>query len=155
MIDLCHEFEEVELIYKQKRKAKDRPSIKSCADAFNIFRKTWSDDQINLVEEAKIMLLDRRLRVMSIASISKGGMSGTIVDPKIIFSIALKRAASSFIIAHNHPSGNLNPSKADIEITKKLIKGGDALDLPLNDHLIITDEDYNSILNDADEELKF
>jgi DNA repair protein RadC len=87
---------------------------------------------------------------MSKQFISKGGQAGTVVDPKIIFKVALEHNAASLIVAHNHPSGNLKPSEADITLTKKLKQAGLMLDLPVYDHLIVTD---NGFLSMADEGL--
>ena len=80
---------------------------------------------------------------------SKGGVSGTFVDAKLVFSVALKCNASSIIIAHNHPSSNLNPSEADKSLTKKLKSAGQFLDITLLDHLIITKDGYYSFSDDG------
>ncbi len=146
-------YEEVQLVYRNKTKACDRPSIKSAQDAYMILLTSWNADEINLLEECKILLLDNQLRLMSIASISKGGVSGTIVDPKIVFSIALKRRANRIILAHNHPSGSLKPSKADIRLTREFIRAGALLQIPIEDHIIITQDDYCSLMRDHIEEL--
>ena len=138
-------IEHVQLIYRNKTKAIDRPKANSSYEAYTILRKDWNNDTINLVEEFKLMALDRNLRVMSIATISKGGMSGTVADLKVIFATALLRRAHRIIVAHNHPSGGLKPSKADISLTKKIKRAGDVLDLPLDDHIIVTDDDYCSM----------
>lgn len=150
---LVSKFEEVQLIYRNKTKASDRPAIKSALDVYNTLRDSWNMDEINLLEECKVLLLDNQLKLMSIASISKGGLSGTIVDPRIVFSIALKRRANRIILAHNHPSGNLTPSKADIKLTQEFIKAGAFLKIPLEDHIIITDEGYSSLVTDYHYEL--
>lgn len=92
-----------------------------------------------------MLLLDNRLRLMSISSISKGGMAGTVVDPRIIFSIALKRRAHRFILVHNHPTGTLQPSKADVQLTKQIYSLGEMMQIRLDDHLIITEDGYYSI----------
>ena len=76
--------------------------------------------------------------------ISKGGISGTVVDNRLIFRQALQHYASSIILAHNHPSGNLKPSQADIRITKKIKQAGEFMDIKLLDHLIITSSSYYS-----------
>ena len=145
---LSTKFEEVRLIYLNRTKAKDRPEVRSPDAAYKILLNSWDKNQINLVEECKILLLDRSLRLMSIASVSKGGLSGTVVDPRVIFSIALKRRASSIILSHNHPSGNLKPSEADLKLTSNLMKSGKLLQIPLNDHLIITPESYCSLMTE-------
>ena len=148
MKSLSTKFEEVKLVYHNKTRAADRPQVKSAWEAYKILRASWDMGQINLLEECKALLLDRKSRLMSIASISKGGMSGTYIDPKIVFAIALKRRAHRIILAHNHPSGDLRPSDADIELTRELIVSGHALQLPLEDHLIITEDYYCSIFSD-------
>ncbi len=142
---LTSNFEEVRLVYRNRVKAADRPSIKSAEDAYEILRKSWDMAQITLVEECKALFLDRQLKLMSIAHISKGGFAGTIIDPRVVFSIALKRRAHAIILAHNHPSGTLEPSSADLKLTKELMTAGKALQIPLADHLIITQDDYCSM----------
>lgn len=86
---------------------------------------------------------------MSKHLVSKGGQAGTIADPKIIFNIALENHAASVILAHNHPSGNLRPSQADLELTKKLRTAGQFLDMPVLDHLIITDQGFFSFADEG------
>lgn len=147
MQTLTPKFEEVQLIYRNRTKADERPNVHGSKAAYKILRDSWDMAQINLLEESKILLLDRRSRLMSVAHISTGGMAGTVIDPKIVFAIALKRVAHSIIIAHNHPSGNLKPSTQDIRLTKHLALVGMMLQLPLEDHLIITQDNYCS-LND-------
>ena len=153
--DLITKFEEVSLVYRNKIKAKDRPLVKSPQDAFKILTENWDMDQINLVEECKILLLDNKLRLMSIAEISKGGLTETIVDPRIVFSIALKRRANRIILAHNHPSNNVNPSKADIKLTKEFIQIGKLLRIEVADHLIVTENDFSSMATEYEHELRF
>jgi len=94
-------------------------------------------------------LLNRNNQVIGIYPLSRGGMAGTVVDAKLVFSVALKCNASSIIIAHNHPSGNLNPSEADKVITKKLKKAGSYLDIVLLDHLVITNDGFFSFTDNG------
>ena len=143
-------IEEVKLIYTNKTKYEDRPKISSSNDAARILKENWDLSQISLVEECKALFLDRGNRLMSIADISKGGMSEAIIDPRIVFTIALKRRSHNIILAHNHPSGNLRPSKSDIELTKRFNMAGDILRIQLLDHLIITDEGYYSLTDNGD-----
>ena len=142
---LKRQFEEVQLIYKNRMLAKDRPRINSPAMAYDVLKEIWNMDQIELLEEFMILLLDRRMKVMSFASISKGGYAGTVVDPKIIFAIALKRRTSGIILAHNHPSGNTLPSREDLTLTEKIKEAGKVLDITVIDHLIITKDSYRSL----------
>ncbi len=142
---LVSKFEEVQLIYRNKTLAKNRPSVKTPEDAYEIFIHHWNLEQIELLEESKILLLDNSMRLMSIASISKGGMTEAIVDPRVIFAIALKRRAHAIILAHNHPTGNMKPSQADLRLTERLISSGKLLRIPLQDHLIISNDQYYSL----------
>lgn len=140
--------EEVKLTYKNKLKASDRPKIRCAEDAYEVFMDNWDHDQIELLEECKAIFLDRQSRLMSIASISKGGYSGTIVDLRIVFAIALKRRADNFILAHNHPSGNLKPSPPDIAMTRQFYKAGMLMNIKLEDHLILTKDGFFSIMSE-------
>jgi DNA repair protein RadC len=135
---------EIELVYRNKVKASDRPKIIDSKSAYDILLKYWNKDSIELVEEFKIMLLNRRSSLLGIIDLSKGGTSGVTVDPKLLFAAALKRAAHSIIVAHNHPSGETSPSKADEELTRKLKHGATLLDIGFLDHLIITPDTYFS-----------
>lgn len=134
---------------------KDRPKIQSPKEAFNVLNHVWDKNQIGLIEECKLLLLDNRLRLMSIANLSFGGMTQTLVDPRVVFSLALKRRAHKLIIAHNHPTGNLEPSIPDFTITKNLIALGEMLNIELEDHLIITSDGYHSIMHDGNEGLRY
>ena len=100
-------------------------------------------------EEFWVVLLNRANVVMRTVSISRGGVAGTVADPKLIFKEALEQLASSIILVHNHPSGNRNPSAADIALTRKLKDAGLLLDLPVLDHLIYTDQGYHSFADEG------
>jgi DNA repair protein RadC len=100
-------------------------------------------------EEFWILLLNRANKVTSKHLISKGGQAGTVADPKIIFNTALENHAAYVILAHNHPSGNLKPSQADIDLTRKLRSAGAFLDIPVLDHLIVTDEGFFSFADEG------
>mgnify|MGYP000122271654 CR=1 FL=1 len=131
---------EVTLVYRTKIKASERPQIKSSQDAYKVLSANWSD-LVEFQEEFNLLFLNRANRVFGIFNVSKGSTNGTIVDAKIVFVAALKANASGIILAHNHPSGNLQPSQQDIELTKKLKQCGELLDIQILDHLIITPED--------------
>lgn len=135
---------EIKLTYTRKVKACDRPKISCSFDAYTLFRENWDDLTINLCEEFKVLLLDRNNACMGIVPISKGGVSGTIADGKLIFSAALKARACGIILGHNHPSGNLKASQADKDLTNNLVKAGQVLSLPVLDHIILTDDGYLS-----------
>jgi DNA repair protein RadC len=128
---------EVQLIYKSKISSTKRLQIKSSQDAFNIFWEYWDKETIEHVEEFKMLLLNNKNMVLGIASISKGGTTSTIIDPRIIFQYALRTHSSAIIVAHNHPSSNPTPSESDVKVTKKLTDAGAMLDIKVLDHLVI------------------
>lgn len=140
---------EITLSYYPEMNISQSPRIQRSEDAERLFRQNWDDAQIGLLEEFKVMLLNRSNRLLGISSISKGGVSGTVADPKIIFALALKGVASGIIVAHNHPSGNLKPSQADIKLTRKLQDAGKLLDIMLLDHLILTPDGYTSLSDEG------
>lgn len=100
-------------------------------------------------EEFWVIFLNRANQVIGKQNVSKGGVSGTVVDPKVIFKLAVQFPASAIILAHNHPSGNLKPSQADHQITRKLKEAGKSLDIPVLDHLIIGERDYFSFVDEG------
>jgi len=136
---------EVRLIYSSRVSAANRPTVRSSEDALRLFRESWDKETIELYEECKLMLLNRSNRVLGIAQISQGGISGTVTDVRIILQYALKGNASGIILCHNHPSGNIQPSEADLKITSKLKEAAMIHDITLLDHLIITAGNYYSM----------
>ena len=138
------EVAEVELVYKSKVKASERLQITSSKSAYDVLLKAWDENKIEFVEQFKVLLLNRANKVLGIYEVSTGGVSGTVADPRLIFVAALKANACSLIISHNHPSGNLKPSRQDEELTAKIKHAGEFLDIKLLDHLIVTPEAYYS-----------
>jgi DNA repair protein RadC len=133
----------------RRRKESEIPrkvKITCSRDAYDDVKKHFEDLPF---EEFRILLLNRSNHVMKTERISTGGVSGTVADPKIIFNKALEALASSIILCHNHPSGNLNPSEADIQLTKKLKEAGKFLEIPVLDHLICTDSGYYSFADEG------
>ncbi len=118
--------------------------IKNSDAAYNLVLAHWNNNTIEFQEEVKVLLLNRANRVLGIYDLSKGGVSSSTVDIKIVLSVALKCHASNIILVHNHPSGNLKPSKNDISLTKKLKKACGYVDIVMLDHLIISKEGYYS-----------
>lgn len=100
-------------------------------------------------EEFWVLFLNNSNKVISKSQLSKGGITGTIVDVRLVFKLALESGATSLILCHNHPSGNLQPSDADKQITKKLKVAGDSLDVKILDHLIITETKYYSFVDEG------
>jgi len=139
---------EIEISYRNDVDYEDIDKISSSAGAADYFRKVWSD-RMDHIEEFMLICLNRANRALGWAVISRGGMSGTVADPKVIFQIALKTSASSVIIGHNHPSGNLMPSESDVRLTQKLTKAGKAMDLPILDHIILTRKGHFSFADEG------
>src|SRR5664280_512623 len=131
---------EVSLTYVTKVKPSDRPAIKNSHDAHKIFFDSWDIATIEHKETVKMLLLNRANKVLGITTLSEGGLSGTLMDVRMIFQYAIKGNASGIIIAHNHPSGNINPSESDVKITNKIKEAGNLLDIQLLDHIILTPE---------------
>jgi DNA repair protein RadC len=136
---------EIKISYSHKTLKRFRIKIKNSEDAFKSFLQSWDMDLIELQEEFKLLLLNNSNEVLGIHTLSKGSTRGTIVDLKLLFVIALKSNATGIIIAHNHPSGTLKPSSSDLEITKRIKKSGELLDIKLLDHIIITKDDFYSM----------
>ena len=140
---------EVELIYHNKTKPNDRPSVGSSHQAYDLLLKSWDMNKIELQEQFRIMLLDRKNACLGISTVALGGISSCLVDLKIAFATALKASASSIILAHNHPSGNKTPSEADKRLTSQFNKAGKLLSLPVVDHIIVTTEGYTSLADEG------
>lgn len=124
----------------------EKKKITSSQDAFEILQNYVSDIQY---EEFWIIMLNRGNQIIKTISISEGGIAGTVVDPKKIFKLALENNASSLILCHNHPSGAIKPSEADMKITKKIKNAGELLEINVVDHLIIGDEKYFSFADEG------
>lgn len=139
---------EIAVSYVPKYKVSELPKVNLSQDCAAILRSSWNDN-ISYCEEFKIMLLNRANRVLGVCSISTGGLSGTVADPKMIFQTALKCNASSIILCHNHPSGNLKPSQADVSLTQKITGAGAFLEIAVLDHIILTSEGYYSFADEG------
>lgn len=124
----------------------ERPKIGGSIDAFNLLRPDFQDIPY---EAFWIILLNRANRMIRKYQVSQGGVTGTVADPKIIFKAALEDLASGIILAHNHPSGNLTASQADIDLTKKLASGARLLEIQVLDHLIIAGQKYFSFADEG------
>ena len=124
----------------------ERKKIASSRDVFEIFQSELADSQY---EEFWILLLNRANKIMKKVKIGDGGVSGTVADPKRIFRAALDSMASSIILCHNHPSGNITPSNADIGLTKKVVNGATYFDISVLDHIIIGDGNFYSFADNG------
>lgn len=133
-----YKINEVSLIYKQKYDTSLYPIVKNSKDSFDIFYESWDKDLIGLEEHVKVLFLNRRNQVLGIYCLSIGGIAGSIVCTHKLFACALKIVASGIILAHNHPSGNLNISESDKKITDNIKTAGEIIGIKLLDHIIIT-----------------
>lgn len=133
---------EIQVSYSTNSKV--RQKITNSHSAYEALQSIWSAGTMELQEEFKVLLLNRANQVLGVYNLSKGGVSGTVVDLKLLFAVALKCNASGIVISHNHPSGNLNPSDADKQLTKKIKQASELLDIKLIDHIIITHLGYYS-----------
>jgi DNA repair protein RadC len=126
--------------------ADDKARITGSRDCFDILKPHLQDIPH---EEFWILLLNRANRLIKKYQISQGGVAGTVADPKIIFKAALAELASGIILAHNHPSGNLTASQADLDLTKKLVEAGKLLEIQVLDHLIVAGQKYFSFADEG------
>ncbi len=139
---------EVRISYHNRLLLADSPQITCSIDSADVLRANWSDD-LELCETFNVLLLNRANRVKGMFTASKGGIAGTVVDPRIIFAAAVKSLSCSLILAHNHPSGNLGPSQADLQITDQMQRAGRALEIPVLDHIILTTDSYYSFADEG------
>ncbi|WP_268123313.1 RadC family protein [Roseivirga pacifica] len=124
----------------------ERVKITGSKTAYDLIRPDLIDQPI---EQFWVLMLARNNTVLHKRCISTGGVSGTVADPKIIFKKALEDLASGIILVHNHPSGNLKPSQADIKLTNKLSEAGKLLEIPVIDHIIFTEHGYYSFADEG------
>jgi DNA repair protein RadC len=140
---------EICLSYKSKTKACDRFKISGSKDAYTLFMKNWDRDMIEFIEEAKMLIVNRANQSLGEIKLSSGGTTATVVDPKLVFAAAIKANAAGVLLAHNHPSCVLQPSQADIALTKRISEGGKLFDIMLLDHLIVSAEGYYSFADEG------
>ena len=140
---------EVELVYKSKVKASERPQIRTSKECYNLLKQIWNENKIDMLEEFTVLLLNRAARVIGVYKASSGGISATIVDPRLVLAAAIKSLAVTIILSHNHPSGNLTPSAADEQLTYKIKEAAKFHDIKVADHIIITSEGYYSFADEG------
>ena len=134
----------ISISFDKKIKKSELFQISSAEDTYEVLKKIFNADTFDWCEEFIILCLNNANKVVGFYKISSGGMTGTIVDVRMIFTTALKSLATSIILAHNHPSGKLIPSESDKILTRKIKDAGKLLDIQILDHLIINDESYFS-----------
>jgi DNA repair protein RadC len=127
----------------------NKPIITTSLDAYNVLKEYFPPDTIELQERFVVLYLNRRNKAFGAFLVSLGGLTSTIADVRLILSVALKIAATSIILAHNHPSGSLKPSVADEELTQKISEAGKFMDIKVMDHIIMTSEQYLSFADEG------
>lgn len=133
----------------KRRKVADileKQSIGCSKDVFELFASVLGDLPY---EEFWVLHLNRSNKIINKLKISQGGVSGTVIDIKLVLKHAIEKLSSSIILCHNHPSGNKQPSKSDIDITKKLKEAASLMDISLLDHIIVTDTEYFSMADEG------
>ncbi len=140
---------DVKVSYHPKMKISEMPVAKNSQEVYQLFLAKWDRGSIHLVEEFKIMLFTRGGSVKGIYPISKGGITGTVADPEIILLTAIVGVAKSIVLCHNHPSGSLIPSHADLELTEKIKNGSKFFDIKVLDHLIISSDGFLSFADEG------
>ena len=145
----AYQVSKIDLVFVQKGIIKDRPCVKSSHDAYDIFKSVWDDNHIDMVEEFKVAYLNRSNYVLSIFELSRGGITGTVADPRHIITAGLQQNSVSMILAHNHPSGGLKASKADEDLTQKISHAAKFFDMKVLDHVIMSREGYYSFADEG------
>lgn len=141
---------EIKISYREHTKMADPPQLTSSRDVAELLHQNWDADTLALKESFKILLLNNSNRVKGTYQVSDGGITGTVVDLRILFAVVLKTASTGICLAHNHPSGNLNPSQADKQLTQKIRRAAELFDIKVLDHLIIVPNgDYFSFADNG------
>ena len=153
VMNLDNQLSEITVSYHPHRPVSDRYIIRDSRSAYEYIIKTWNPDTLFLFEEFKTLFLDRKNGVIGYRNLGVGNSAGVIVDIRQMFAIALKVGACGIILAHNHPSGQMRPSQADLRLTQKIDQGAKTLDIKLLDHLIIGDDTYYSFQDEGNSEI--
>tara|TARA_Y100000588_G_scaffold361724_1_gene422797 strand:- start:436 stop:885 length:450 start_codon:yes stop_codon:yes gene_type:complete len=141
---------EIAISYSGSLKVSLLPKITCSQSAAQLAYEQWNKNDIGLQETFKIMLLNNSNKVKGIYEVSKGGITGTLVDVRILFAVVLKSLTTAVILLHNHPSGTLRPSEADKSLTRKIKNAGEFLDIKILDHIILNPQgNYYSFADDG------
>ncbi len=142
-------MELTEILISYKNKNQDAVKVSSSVEVYNFILNHWDDDTLDIQENVKMLLLNSSNTILGVYDVSRGGINSTVIDLRLVLSVALKCLASSIILVHNHPSGNINPSEQDREFTKKIKSACKFLEIQLFDHIIITRYDYFSFADNG------
>ena len=139
-----------EITIKYKKSRAISVQIKGSQDSAQVLRQMYDADTLEYCESAIVIYLDNANQTLGWQKVGIGGMTGVVMDPRTIFSTALKIGACALILSHNHPSGNKKPSRADIEMTQNAVQAGKLLSIKVLDHIIITANEYFSFADNGD-----
>ena len=141
---------EIRISYREKISTSKAQVIKSSQDAARLIYKQWNPDTIGLQESFKVLLLNNSNKIKGIYQLSTGGMTGTLIDMRILFAVIIKTLSVGVILTHNHPSGKLEPSLMDKQLTQKIQRAAKLFDVNILDHVIITpDGSYYSFADEG------
>lgn len=132
-----NKINEIQISYKEQPLKYGKNTISSSIDAAEILFELWDKNTISFKESFKVLLLNNSNRIKGIYELSQGGITGTLVDVRILFSVILKSLSVGIILAHNHPSGKLMPSESDKQLTNKIKKASKLFDVKILDHIIL------------------
>lgn len=142
-------MELTEILTSYKNKNQDAVKVSSSVEVYNFILNHWDDDTLDIQENVKMLLLNSSNTILGVYDVSRGGINSTVIDLRLVLSVALKCLASSIILVHNHPSENINPSEQDREFTKKIKSACKFLEIQLFEHIIITRYDYFSFADNG------
>jgi DNA repair protein RadC len=146
-MDIDYKVGEVELSYKSTSKA--RSKIYSSEDAYKVLLPTYKEGTICYKEYFKVLFLNQASQILGYTLISEGGLTDTTVDVRVILQAALLTNSVALVLAHNHPSGSMKPSRQDMEITKQVKEAARLMRISVIDHLILTDAGYYSFSDEG------
>lgn len=147
---MSYKVNEIQIRYKEKKRTLQSVPLKSSQDVSQVLFENWDFQTIGLHESFKVLLLNNSNKIKGIYQLSSGGITGTIVDLRILFALALKTLSVAIILAHNHPSSKLQPSESDKQLTDKIVRAAKLLDIKVLDHLILTpDKKYFSFADNG------
>ena len=138
-----------EITIKYKKGDFKKVKITQSRDAYELFKELFNQDTIEYTEESIVLFFNRMNITIGFIKLSSGGMVGTVIDKRVVMNLALSCGATSIMLAHNHPSGNLKPSNTDIQVSKQLKEAGKLLEINVIDHLILTTEGYYSMADEG------
>lgn len=131
---------ELKVAYRSRTKVRERRQLRNPGDVEAYLRAVWNGATLELVEEFLVVCLNGHHEALGWVKVASGGFNAAPVDPRLVFAVALQTASSAVVVAHNHPSGNAEPSAQDKEVTRRLKEGGKVLGVSVLDHLILTRE---------------